>query len=117
MEKSKRKEILKAIKEKELAEFRQNLPMPEDKFIRLFELLDAQLHARGCDHDLKLTEQILSNLDVKDILSVLARLKEQGGYTGCEVMMNVEQKFEYLEKKSTQESCRHETKRYRNSNR
>lgn len=117
MEKSKRKEILKAIKEKELAEFKQNLPMSEDKFIRLFELLDAELHAHGCDHGLKLTEQILSNLDVKDVLSVLARLKEQGGYTGCEVMMNVEQKFEYLEKKSTQESCRHETKRYRNSNR
>ena len=95
-EKSKRKEILKAIKEKELAEFKQNLPMSEDKFIQLFEILDAQLHAHGCDHSLKLTEQILSNLDVKDILSVLARLKEQGGYTGCEVMMNVEQKFEYL---------------------
>ena len=97
MEKSKRKEILKAIKEKELAEFRQNLPMPEDKFIRLFELLDAELHAHGCDHDLKLTEQILSNLDVKDVLSVLAWLKEQGGYCDCEVMMNVEQKFEYLD--------------------
>ena len=40
MEKSKRKEILKAIKEKELAEFRQNLPMSEDKFIQLFEILD-----------------------------------------------------------------------------
>ena len=96
-EKSKRKEILKSIKDKELAEFRQNLPMSEDKFIRLFELLDAELHAHGCDHSLKLTEQILSNLDVKDVLSVLARLKEQGGYTGCEVMMNVEEKFEYLD--------------------
>lgn len=83
MEKSKRKEILKAIKEEELAEFRQNLPMPEDKFMRLFELLDAKLHAHGCEHDLKLTEQILSNSDVKDILSVLAWLKEQGGYCDC----------------------------------
>ena len=53
MKKSKRKEILKAIKEKELAEFRQNLPMSEDKFIRLFELLDAELHVHGCDHGLK----------------------------------------------------------------
>ena len=97
MKKSKRKEILKAIKEKELAEFRQNLPMPGDKFIRPFELLDAEFHAHGCDHDLKLTEQILSNLEVKDVLSVLAWLKEQGGYTGCEVMMNVEEKFEYLD--------------------
>ena len=96
-EKSKRKEILKAIKEKELAEFRQNLPMSEDKFIRLFELLDVELNARGCDHDLKLTEQILSNLDVKDVLSVLTWLEEQGGYCDCEVMMNVEQKFEYLD--------------------
>ena len=52
MEKSKRKEILKAIKEKELAKFRQNLPMSEDKFIQLFELLDAELHAHGCDHSL-----------------------------------------------------------------
>lgn len=101
MEKSKRKEILKAIKEKELAGFRQNLPMPEDKFIRLFDLLDAQLHAHGCDHSLKLTEQILVNLEVKDVLSVLAWLKEQGGYCDCEVMLNVEQKFEYLEEKST----------------
>ena len=71
--------------------------MPGDKFIRLFELLDAEFHAHGCNHNLKLTKQILSNLDVKDVLSVLARLKEQGGYTGCEVMMNVEQKFEYLD--------------------
>ena len=97
-EKSKRKEILKAIKEKELAEFKQNLPMSEDKFIQLFELLDTELHERGCDHDLiKLTQQILSNLGVKDVLSVLAWLEEQGGYCDCEVMMNVEEKFEYLD--------------------
>ena len=101
IEKNKRKEILKAIKEKELAKFKQNLPMSEDKFIQLFELLDAQLHERGCNHSLKLTEQILSNLDVKDVLSVLTWLEEQGGYCDCEVMINVEQKFEYLEKKST----------------
>ena len=97
MEKSKRKEILKAIKEKELAEFRRNLPMPGDKFIQLFELLDAELHAQGCDHSLKLTEQILSNVEVKDVLNVLAWLEEQDGYCDCEVMMNVEQKFEYLD--------------------
>ena len=97
-EKSKRKEILKAIKEKELAEFKQNLPMSKDKFIQLFELLDDELHEHGCDHSLKLTEQILSNLEVKDVLSVLAWLKEQGGYCDCEVLMNVEEKFEYLDK-------------------
>lgn len=71
--------------------------MSEDKFIQLVELLDAEFHECGCDHDLKLTEQILSNLDVKDVLSVLAWLEEQGGYCDCEVMMNVEQKFEYLD--------------------
>ena len=71
--------------------------MSEDKFIQLFELLDAQLHERGCDHDLKLTEQILLNLCVKDVLSVLAWLEEQGGDCDCEVIMNVEQKFEYLD--------------------
>ena len=98
-EKSKRKEILKAIKEKELAEFRQNLPELGDKFMQLFEILDAQLHEHGCDHSLKLTEQILVNLGVKDVLSVLAWLEEQGGYCDCEVMANVEQKFEYLEEK------------------
>ena len=73
------------------------MPMSEDKFMRLFELLDAKLHAHGCEHDLKLTEQILVNLGVKDVLSVLAWLEEQGRYTGCEVMLNVEQKFEYLD--------------------
>lgn len=72
--------------------------MSEDKFIQLFELLDTELHERGCDHDLiKLTQQILSNLGVKDVLSVLAWLEEQGGYCDCEVMMNVEEKFEYLD--------------------
>lgn len=71
--------------------------MSEDKFIQLFEILDAQLHEHGCDHSLKLTEQILVNLGVKDVLSVLAWLEEQGRYTGCEVMLNVEQKFEYLD--------------------
>ena len=46
--------------------------MPEDKFIRLFELFGAELHVHGYDHSLKLTEQILVNLEVKDVLSVLA---------------------------------------------
>ena len=78
--------------------------MPEDKFIRLFELFGAELHVHGYDHSLKLTEQILSNLEVKDVLSVLAWLKEQGGYCDCEVMMNVEEKFEYLSKISTRRS-------------
>ncbi len=50
--------------------------MSEDKFIQLFEILDAQLHEHGCDHSLKLTEQILVNLVVKDVLSVLAWLEE-----------------------------------------
>lgn len=75
--------------------------MSEDKFMRLFELLDDELHAHGCDHSLKLTEQILLNLCAKDVLSVLVWLEEQGGYCDCEVMMNVEEKFEYLEEKST----------------
>lgn len=43
----KAKEILKAIKEKKIAEFRQNLPMSEDKFIRFFELLGDELNAHG----------------------------------------------------------------------
>ena len=80
------------------------MPMSEDKFIRLFELLDAELHAHGCDHSLKLTEQILSSLEVKDVLSVLAWLEEQGEYCDCEVMTNVEEKFEYLSKISTRRS-------------
>ncbi|WP_276711458.1 hypothetical protein [Campylobacter rectus] len=49
--------------------------MSEDKFVRLFELLDAELHTHGCDHSLKLTEQVLSNLEAKDVLSVLAWLE------------------------------------------
>ena len=71
--------------------------MSEDKFIQLFELLDAQLHAYGCGHSLKLTEQILLNLSVKDIPNIVTWLKDQGGYCDCEVMLNVEQKFEYLD--------------------
>ena len=92
-EKEKRKEILKKLKEKEKEDFFKSLPMDKETFQGLFDYLDENM-GDGCDHKLNLTIKYFEKNEIKEIEKVVGWLKENGGYCDCEVLANVEEKFE-----------------------
>ena len=61
----------------------------------LFEYLEAELEANGCDHSRRYTKQWLSaNIPSEKHEAVLAEMEEMGGYCDCEVVMNCYEEYE-----------------------
>ncbi|MGM8363197.1 DUF2695 domain-containing protein [Flavobacterium sp. ARAG 55.4] len=93
-EKQRRKQILNELKQKQQEEFEQCLPMERKLFKNLFDYLDNHLEENGCDDTNKLTVQFLEKKKLKNIEIILMWLAENGGYCDCEILANVEEKFE-----------------------
>ncbi len=74
--------------------FESSLPMARELFLDLFDYLNEQSETTGCNHDFLLTEQFLRDKQVNNVEEVLEFLRENGGYCDCEVIFNVEEKFE-----------------------
>ena len=74
--------------------FESSLPMARELFLDLFDYLNEQSETTGCNHDFSLTEQFLRDKQVNNVEEVLEFLRENGGYCDCEVIFNVEEKFE-----------------------
>ena len=82
MDKARKKELLKGYKAKEKQNFKDSLPM------------DEKLEANdGCDHSLTFTREFLEKQKV-DVESVLDWIIKEGGGCDCEVLYNVEERFE-----------------------
>lgn len=96
MDKKKRKEIRNQLAKTELAEFRKSLPADENIFPKLFDLLDNQLYEKGCKHTTILTKTFLHKNGVINVTQVIEWLAENGGFCDCEILANVEYRFEYL---------------------
>jgi malonyl CoA-acyl carrier protein transacylase len=92
-EKEKRKEILRQLKAKEKEDFNNSLPMDKEIFQELFDQLDENL-GDECDHSLTMTTEFLKEKRIENIDKVVEWLNDNGGYCDCEVLMNVEEKFE-----------------------
>lgn len=92
-EKDKRKEILRQLKAKEKENFDNSLPMDRVIFQELFDHLNENL-ADECDHSLTMTTELLKEKGIENIDKVVEWLNDNGGYCDCEVLMNVEEKFE-----------------------
>jgi len=94
MDKNESKKILRELKEQKKVEFEQSLPMSRDLFEELFDFLDEQVEKNGCGHTLEIT---ISFLDQRKIPNetVLNWLEDHGGYCDCEVLMNVQNTFEW----------------------
>ena len=92
-EKDNRKEILRQLKAKKKETFDKSLPMDKGIFQGLFEHLDENL-GDECDHSLTMTTEFLKEKGVENIGKVVEWLNDNGGYCDCEVLMNVEEKFE-----------------------
>ncbi len=62
----------------------------------LFEHLEEQLDAHGCDHSSKHTQKWLDmNISESDRNAVMSEIENMGGYCDCEVLMNCYE--EYME--------------------
>jgi hypothetical protein len=92
--KDKKRELKVAFKAKELEALKASMPFSKDELQGLFEYLDSEL-ASGCDHTAKKTLLYLSSRSL-DSERILHWLQELGGYCDCEVMANVEVKFEEI---------------------
>ena len=94
MDKARKKELLKGYKAKEKQNFKDSLPMDEELFWNLFDYVDKKLEANdGCDHSLTFTREFLEKQKV-DVESVLDWIVNEGGGCDCEVLYNVEERFE-----------------------
>ena len=86
MDKARKKELLKGYKAKEKQNFKDSLPMDEELFWNLFDYVDEKLEANdGCNHSLTFT---------REFESVLDWIINEGGGCDCEVLYNVEGRFE-----------------------
>ena len=94
MDKARKKELLKDYKSKEKQNFQDSLPMDEEVFWELFDYLDERLEEQdGCDHSLSLTRAFLETKGV-DVERILEWIVDNGGGCDCEVLYNVEERFE-----------------------
>ena len=64
------------------------LPFPELK--AMFDMLNAELPRKGCDHSRRLTEAWLRTRG-HDVKHVFTWLDSEGGFCDCEILANVEQ--------------------------
>jgi hypothetical protein len=92
-EKDKRKEILRGLKAKEKENFDNSLPLDKGIFQEIFDHLHENL-GDECDHSLTMTTEFLKEKRIENIDRVVEWLNDNGGYCDCEVLMNVEEKFE-----------------------
>lgn len=95
-EKSKQLALKKAFKQQEKQAFIASLPMQVDDFHDLFENLDVKLSDEPCDHTLANTEAFLHQQELP-VQKVIFWLNQHGGCCDCEVLGNVEEKFENLQ--------------------
>ena len=91
--KDKRKALLRQLKEKEREAFLNSLPMKKELFHVLFDHLDENL-ADGCNHTMMLTITFLEKNGIENVTQVIEWINENGGYCDCEVLANLEEKFE-----------------------
>ncbi|GAA4317353.1 DUF2695 domain-containing protein [Flaviaesturariibacter amylovorans] len=93
-EKEKRKAALAALRRSAAATFESTLPMPRALFEDLFDHLGEALEEEECDDTLRRTKTFLAEAGVADPKKVVAWLMAHGGRCDCEVLANVEEKFE-----------------------
>ena len=93
MNKLEKKKLIEKYKNYQKQIFEKSLPIDRELFFQLFDYLDERLEKRGCNHDFTLTEEFFKDKDI-DFTKVLEFLEENGGYCDCEVIFNVEEKFE-----------------------
>lgn len=84
--------MLRQVREQERAAARAALPLPDDQLQALFDMLDKELSAGGCDHTRRLTQRFLEQRGLPTE-AVMSWLDNNGGFCDCEVLANVEERW------------------------
>jgi len=83
------KEAKDAMKKAWRAAQKKDYILTEENVQELFEYLEEQLDASGCDHTLRHTKQWLKdNIPQELIEDAIAEIKDMGGFCDCEVLLN-----------------------------
>jgi hypothetical protein len=90
LDKGSRKEALDRWKAEQRAAAHAKLPMPNDQMQALFDMFEAELERRGCNHTLKLTRGWLLEKGLP-LERVVAWLHDNGGFGDCETLANAEE--------------------------
>ncbi len=93
-EKDRRKQLLEGLNQQAREAFENSLPMSRELFQQLFDYLDEQLGEEDCDHSYSMTRAFLKEKQIADPEQVLLWLENQGGGCDCEVLANVEERFD-----------------------
>jgi len=93
MNKADKKKLMDEYKMAQEKEFEDSLPMERKLFYELFDFLNDKSETVECNHDFSLTKEFLKDKNI-DIEQVLEFLEENGAGCDCEVIFNVEEKFE-----------------------
>lgn len=71
--------------------------LSKTKTQKLFRYLETQLENTPCNHTLCYTERWLKdNLPREKVKSVIAEMKEMGGYCDCEVLLNCYETYDIV---------------------
>jgi hypothetical protein len=89
----KNREIKKRWKKAEKDAARSMFPLPNDKLKAMFGAVEIALEDAGCDHSLRATTEWLNTNGV-DVASIVAWLKDNGGFCDCEVVANARERWE-----------------------
>jgi len=89
-EKQRRKQALRLVRERQRAEARAALPLPDCELRAMFDELDRELPSHGCDHTRRLTLLFLERRGLPTE-AVLSWLDAHGGFCDCEVLANVKE--------------------------
>ena len=87
-----RKNKLHEWRARQRAAARAKLPLPDAQMQALFDMLDAALPERGCDHTLRLVRQWTDRHGFP-FDAVAAWCRENAGYCDCEVLSNCEERW------------------------
>lgn len=93
MDKSEKKRLIQEYVFNQQREFDNSLPMSRELFGQLFDFLDEQFEETDCDHNFNITIEFLRKHECP-VDSVLEWLSQNGAGCDCEVIFNVEDKFE-----------------------
>ena len=93
MNKEDKKKLINEYKMMQKKEFESSLPMERKLFYKLFDFLNDKSETTECKHDFFLTKEFLKDKNI-EIQKVLEFLEENGAGCDCEVIFNVEEKFE-----------------------
>lgn len=92
-EKTRRKELLHAVRDDAKRKVRDSLPVPAPVLKALFNHLDERLGSSECDNTLRYVRDFIRNHSLPE-KAVVSWLEDNGGYCDCEALANAKQVVE-----------------------